>query len=77
MQPRLGVREPAMIDDRVDLPAPFSPSSATTSPRPISRLMLSSTPIPLNDIPNWSARKNGACVLAIFMLGVLFMGGGR
>ncbi|MCY1302904.1 hypothetical protein D9M70_525880 [compost metagenome] len=64
MAPRVGHSEPAMIDDSVDLPAPFSPSSATTSPRPISKLMLSSTLTVLKDMPIFSARKNGVSVVA-------------
>jgi len=39
MVPLVGRMAPAMMFDRVDLPAPFSPSSATTSPGRTSRSM--------------------------------------
>jgi hypothetical protein len=36
--PEVGVRSPSMVSIAVDLPAPFGPSSATVSPRAISKL---------------------------------------
>ena len=39
MRPEVGSSPPAMILTSVDLPAPLSPSSATTSPLPIEKLM--------------------------------------
>ena len=39
MRPDVGSRPPEMILTSVDLPAPLSPSSATTSPLPIEKLM--------------------------------------
>ena len=39
MRPDVACSPPAMIFTRVDFPAPLSPSSATTSPRAISKLI--------------------------------------
>ena len=43
MCPLSGLSTPAAIFARVDLPAPFAPIKATTSPRPIERSTWSNT----------------------------------
>src|SRR5258708_1711764 len=51
-----------MILERVDLPDPFSPVRACTSPARSSRLTLSSARTPGNDLLIPSTRKKGALV---------------
>src|ERR1700730_11081676 len=51
-----------MILERVDLPAPFSPVRACTSPARNSRLTLSSARTPGNDLLIPSTRRKGALV---------------
>jgi len=43
LPPASGCTSPAMIDDKVDLPAPFSPSRANTSPGRMSTLTCDNT----------------------------------
>src|SRR5271170_1353026 len=46
---------------RVDLPAPFSPRSATTSPRLTSKLTPFSACVPPNDLATFSKRRIPPC----------------
>src|SRR5277367_6733966 len=64
ISPASGWYTPPRIFMRVDLPAPFSPQTATTSPRPMVRLTLSRamTPGNLLEIPRISS--NGAWLIA-------------
>src|ERR1700691_5725877 len=54
---------------RVDLPAPFSPRSATTSPRWRSKLTPWSACVPPNDLATFSKRRTPACAKSRSSLG--------
>src|SRR5918992_3355525 len=64
IRPSSGSTAPAITFMRVDLPAPFSPSSACTSPAETSRFTPESALTPGYDLLTASARRRGTGLLA-------------
>src|SRR5690242_6163543 len=64
MEPASGRYRPPSIFIRLDLPAPFSPTSACTSPATMSKSTSASAGVPLNAVEMRVAASSGVALLA-------------